>query len=226
MGVADGTSAGNYGKGNACIWCHRSRKDVTNYVTALNNLSSTRWGPHEGPQSDIYTGKGGYHYAGKTYQSSSHQSFTNGCLDCHMPAVASNGGIGDHSFYPRLTSCQKNGCHVTATSFDVIGGQSAMKAGIQELRVALNEAGLLTRGTAAPYEALSETDLKDQQFAEDLVRPTKDVPADTAGALYNYLILARGSGGGVHNPVYVRELVYDSYFALKSEAPDTIPVRL
>ena len=51
------------------------------------------------------------------------------------------------------------------------------------------------------------------------------VSADIAGALYNYLILARGAAGGVHNPVYVRELIYDSVFALTGKAPATIPSR-
>lgn len=224
-GTSDGTTSGEYNKGNACVWCHKSRKDVTNYIATTNNLSSPHWGPHEGPQSDIYTGKGGYHYAGKVYASSSHQSFTNGCVDCHMPGVASNGDIGDHSFYPRLSTCQQGGCHVTATSFDVIGGQSAMKAGIQELRVALNDLGLLTRSASAPYEALTADDLDDQHFGEDKVRPTSGVDAAHAGAVYNYLLLARGSGGGVHNPVYVRELIYDSYQAVTGNAPATIPVR-
>jgi hypothetical protein len=49
--------------------------------------------------------------------------------------------------------------------------------------------------------------------------------ADTAGALYNYLLLARGSANGVHNPVYTRELIYDSYKSLVGTAPTTLPTR-
>jgi hypothetical protein len=226
VGVSDGTPGGNYGVGNACIWCHKSRKDVTNYITASNNLSSTHWGPHEGPHSDIYTGKGGYHYVGLTYKNSTHQGFTNGCVNCHMPEVASNGNIGNHSFYPQVSACQQAGCHATATNFDVIGGQSAMKAGIQELRVALNNKGWLTRSEAAPYQALTATELADQDFHHDGVRPgATGVIADEAGALYNYLLLARGSAGGVHNPVYTRELIFDSVKAITGFAPATIPVR-
>lgn len=101
-----------------------------------------------------------------------------------------------------------------------------MKAGIQELRVAINNKGWLTRGTAAPYSPLSATDLSDQLFKEDLVLPGgAPLTADEAGALYNYLLLARGSGGGVHNPVYVRELIYDSLVALTGTPPATIPTR-
>ena len=226
VGVSDGTPAGTYQKGNACIFCHKSRKDVTNYITASNNLSSSFWGPHEGPQSDIYTGKGGYHYGTNTYRQSTHQGFKNGCIDCHMAPVVTNDGIGDHSFAPQLTTCQKSGCHSNATSFDVGGGQSAMEGGIQELRVALNNLGYLTRSAVAPYVALTATDLSDTAFQTDQVLPgTSGVTADFAGALYNYLLLARGSAGGVHNPVYVRELIYDSVKAITGKAPATIPTR-
>ncbi|MCB9584025.1 MAG: collagen-like protein [Polyangiaceae bacterium] len=221
VGVSDGTEAGTYNKGNACIWCHKSRKDVTNYITASNRFSAY-WGPHEGPQSDIYTGKGGYQYSGQTYTSSSHQAFTNGCVDCHMAPVATNGDIGDHSFRPQLSTCQSAGCHVAATSFDVAGGQSAMKEGIRELRTALNDKGYLSREGVAP---LTAAQLADNFFIEDQPASVSNVPADDAGAMYNYLLLARGSGYGVHNPVYTRQLIYDSVFSLTGAAPATIPTR-
>jgi hypothetical protein len=226
VGVADGTPAGKFNLGNVCISCHRSRQDVTNYITASNTLSSSHWGPHEGPQADVYSGKGGYAYAGKTYGNSSHQAFTNGCVDCHMPPIDTNQGIGNHSFYAQLSACQQQGCHVNTKSFDVIGGQSAMGANLQELRVVLNTAGYLTRSAAAPYVPLSATDLLDPNFSLDQVLPgAKNVPADVAGALYNYLLLARGSANGVHNPVYTRELIFDSYQAIAGTAPTSLPTR-
>jgi hypothetical protein len=225
VGTSTGTPGGKYGTGNACVWCHKSRKDVTNYITAANNLSS-HWGPHEGPHSDIYTGKGGYEYTGLVYKSSSHQSFTNGCVDCHMPKIASNQNVGNHSFYPQLSTCQQAGCHVNATNFDVIGAQSLMKAGIQELRELLNTKGWLTRSETAPYEVLSAEQLADQHFAEDHPRAGSTLTKDEAGALYNYLLLARGSAGGIHNPVYTKELIFDSFKAISGgPAPATIPVR-
>lgn len=228
LGTSDGTPAGKYGVGNVCITCHRSRKDVTNYVLASNNLSSVNWGPHEGPQADVYSGKGGYHYAGQTYQNSSHQAFKNGCVNCHMPPVVENAGIGNHSFYAQLSACQQGGCHVDTTSFDVIGGMSAMGTNIQDLRVALNDAGYLTRSTAAPYAPLSATDLKDLNFSLDKSRPdvaNTALSADIAGAVYNYLLLARGSASGVHNPLYTRQLVFDSYKAIKSAPPPSLLTR-
>lgn len=225
-GVADGTPAGKFNLGNVCISCHRSRQDVTNYISASNSITSSHWGPHEGPQADVYSGKGGYSYPGMTYGNSSHQAFSDGCVDCHMPAIEANQGIGNHSFYAQLSACQHQGCHVNAKSFDVIGGQSAMRANLQELRVVLNTAGFLTRSAAAPYLALTPAELLDPAFNLDQALPgAKNVPAATAGALYNYILLARGSADGVHNPVYTRELIFDSYKALTGLAPTSLPTR-
>ena len=226
VGKSDGTPAGNYTTGNACMWCHKSRKDVTNYITASNNITSSHWGPHEGPQADVYTGLGGYHYAGKTYGNSSHQGFENGCITCHMPEIASNQGVGDHSFAARVATCTTAGCHTNAKNFDVGGGKTAMSAGIQELRVPLNNKGWLTHNEAAPYAPLSASDLADSQFKLDLTMPgVTGLTADEAGAVYNYLLLARGSAGGVHNPIYVRQLIYDSVVSVTGSPPATLPAR-
>ncbi len=222
-GTVDGTAAGQYGVGNACMWCHKSRKDVTNYIsrTSNTNITSVHWGPHAGPHADIYTGRGGYHYTGatKSYGNSSHQNFTNGCVRCHMPDVSSNQEVGNHSFYAQLSSCQVAGCHQNTTSFDVIGGQSLTISRLQDLRVALNNAELLTRSETAPYVALTAEQLADQDFAHDEPRPKNGVPPDQAGALYNYLLMARGSAGGIHNPLYVRQLIWDSLEAVTGSAP-------
>ena len=228
IGTVDGTSGGTYGAGNACMWCHKSRKDVTNYIDpTTNNITSRHWGPHRGPHADVYTGKGGYHYAAATYGNSSHQAFETGCLECHMPKTANNQDIGNHSFYPQLSTCQQSGCHATATNFDIIGGQSSMKAGIQELREALDANGWLTRDESSPYGALSASALADDAYGEDHANPdnANALTADEAGAMYNYLLLASGSAGGIHNPVYTRQLLWDSIRAVTSANPTTLASR-
>lgn len=207
VGESDGTGSGNYGVGNSCMWCHKSRKDVTNYIGASEiNISSVHWGPHEGPHADIFTGKGGYEYAGKSYGNSSHANLDKGCVDCHMPSNDAIGGIGDHSFYAQIETCHD--CHQDTPTFDVIGGQTKVANGLQRLRETLNGLELLTRdGT----NVLDEAQLEEQSdFGHDEPLPQMAIPADVAGALYNYLIVARGSALGVHNPRYVGQLIYDS----------------
>jgi hypothetical protein len=191
---------------------------VTQYITASTKVTSTHWGPHEGPHSDIFTGLGGYSYAGKTYKNSTHQSLA-GCASCHMGKSAANGDMPDHSMRPRIETCQTAGCHVGQTSFDVAGGQGQVRAGLQELRVQLNNAGLLTRSAAAPYLPLQPAELADKSYELDLTLPTQvgspNLTADQAGALYNYLLVARGSAAGVHNPVYTKELLFDAISVYK-----------
>jgi hypothetical protein len=221
-GTVTGTNAGSYGPGNTCMWCHRSRVDVTNYIAASNKLTSTHWGPHEGPQADVFTGHGGYEYAGQTYGTSTHQQKLS-CVDCHMPDVASNSNVPDHAFNPQLRVCA--GCHTPApTSFDVSGGQSGVMAGLTDLERALNNQGWLTRSSTAPYTPLTDDDagtgqVGDGSWATDLVLPGATLTAAQAGALYNYILVARGGAFGVHNPLYIKQLLFDSYVAVVGSPP-------
>jgi hypothetical protein len=216
-GLIDG---GSQGAGNTCVFCHKSRKDVTAYITASNKITNTFWGPHEGPQADVFSGLGGYAYANKTYGESTHQLKLQ-CVDCHMPNVANNANVPDHSFAPRLSACL--GCHATATSFDVNGGQSLVRASMTELRTLLNNFGALTRSTAAPYLPIQASDMTDPKsdLSLDTSRPNGAadggatiMTADQAGALYNYIIVARGGAMGVHNTKYTQQIVYDSIVAM------------
>lgn len=219
VGTSDGTAVADYGVGNACVWCHKSRKDVTNYIDACsgpgdacNRITSGYWGPHGGPHADIFTGEGGYEFSGKTYGNSTHQGLEKGCVSCHMHPVDSNAGIGDHSFYPQLESCTVSGCHSAASTpdFDVAGGQTSMTAGMQRLRETLFELGYV------------EGDLNDSAMSEDHASTVAKgdaggpqlLTAAHAGAMYNYFILSRGAAGGIHNPRYVKQLTYDSIEAL------------
>jgi len=215
-GTAAGTAV-KLGAGNTCVWCHKSRKDPTNYIGAATKLSSVHWGPHEGPQADIYSGKGGYQYTGKTYDMSTHATgIAGGCVGCHMPKNAENGNYVDHSFKPQLSACKV--CHSAATNFNFMNGQSNMQAALLELQKALNDLGYLTRAEAAPFDVLSGTMLTDKAFTLDEPRPVS--PANDAltpahaGALYNYLLVVRGKDLGLHNPKYSKQLVFDSIEAL------------
>ena len=219
-----GTVAGA-GISNTCIWCHRSRKDVTNYIGMDTLFTSRNWGPHEGPQADVYSGQGGYHYAGKSYGTSTHQAML-GCVDCHMPETAMNARSANHSFNPQVAACTT--CHAGVKTFDVNGGRSQTMAMLFEFQRALNSAGYLTRSEAAPYLPLSSSQLADANFPLDKTRPgggpdggSLHLTRDQAGAVYNYLLLARDASLGAHNPKYTRQLIYDSYVVITGNPPTT-----
>jgi hypothetical protein len=213
-----GLDAGNFGPGDTCMWCHRSRVDITNYIAPTGNaITSVRWGPHEGPQADLFTGIGGYQYAGKVYGQSTHEQKLS-CVDCHMVTVSDNSNVPDHSFNPSLSACLS--CHATATNFDVTGFETTIQGGLTLIERWLNDRGFLTRATAAPYVALDDaTQIGDGNWAQDQPVPGATLDSglltqDQAGALYNYILVARGGAYGVHNPKYIGQLVVDSYFAL------------
>ncbi len=218
-----------YKAGNACVFCHKSRKDVTTYITASNPMTSYRWGPHDGPQTDVYSGKGGYHFAGLVYASSAHAALADGCVSCHMRPVAGNGNVPDHSMKPQLAFCKTCHTQYTGTDFDVQGGRTQVKNALGELEAALDQAGLLTRAESAPYPGLSDDQKGDSQFHLDLARPGGGdggaIDAPTAGALYDYFLVARSKDLGVHNPTYAKQLLWDSIRQIKKTDPTTLPSR-
>jgi hypothetical protein len=224
-GAITGTDIGDWGPNNTCMWCHRSFKDVTNYIASTSNvITSIYWGPHEGPETDVFTGKGGYEYPGKTYSEAAHEMLL-GCVDCHMPPVAANQGVLDHSFAPQLTVCGH--CHTPPpTTFNVENFQFSITTNLHEFQADLNMLGALTRSATAPYAPLSSGALLDGQFQLDEPLPSSTaLTGSQAGALYNYLLIARGGALGVHNPVYIQELLYDSIVALTGNPPVTLPTR-
>ena len=226
--VVTGTNAGNYGPGNACMWCHRSRIDIASYVTPTGNkITSVHWGPHEGPQADLFTGIGAYQYAGQTYGQSTHEQKLS-CVDCHMVPIADNSGVPDHSFNPNLSACQ--GCHAGTTTFDVNGFQSQVQSALTQIETWFNAQGFLTRASSAPYTPLTTAQLGDGNWDQDSPVPGATLEGglltqDQAGALYDYILVAKGGGYGVHNPKYIAQVLYDSYYALTGSALAAFPKR-
>jgi hypothetical protein len=210
------------------MWCHRSRVDIASYVTPTGNkITSTHWGPHEGPQADLFTGIGAYQYGGQTYGQSTHEQKLS-CVDCHMVPVADNSDVPDHSFNANLSACQ--GCHAGTTTFNINGFQSQIQAALTQIETWFNAEGFLTRASAAPYTPLTAAQLGDGNWDEDSPVPgaTLDgglLTQDQAGALYDYILVAKGGASGVHNPVYIAQILYDSYYALTGSALAAFPQR-
>jgi hypothetical protein len=227
-GAVTGTNAGFFGPGDTCMWCHRSRVDITNYLTPTGNaITSVHWGPHEGPQADLFTGAGGYQYASQVYGQSTHEQRLS-CVDCHMLGVTTNSNVPDHSFNPQIAACV--GCHAGATTYDVNGFESQIQAAMTQIETYFNSRGLLTRATVPPYTPLDPSELGDGMWDQDQPLPggTFDgglLTQDQAGALYNYILIARGGAYGVHNPKYIAQLAYDSYFALTGLPLAAFPAR-
>lgn len=187
---------------NLCVNCHQSRTAEPN--TAIPGetfkITSTHYGPHHGPQANLFEGIGFAEIDGPivypTSGSAIHRTQAS-CVACHMDEYKDN--TGDHTFKPTLTKC--NSCHTfTATSFDYFGKQSAIQSQLDELRDLLLDHGVLEWVEAdQTYEPIVGT-----------------YPMAQVQAYFNWIGLTEDRSLGVHNPVYARALLTNSISAMKA----------
>ena len=213
--LMDGTTF-DLGSGNICVACHQSRRDVGAYVVGRPSLTN-RWGPHHGPQGDMLLGSNGYEYAGYTYERSTHREATeDGCLDCHFKAT-SQYVVGGHSFNMEgttsrgeevLNTAACEPCHGPINDFSDVGPGYSVQDSVdvlkEDLKTRLVAAGLLDLSTGLPN--------------------TVKTSADSAGAVWNYLLAEEDRSHGVHNPMYIIGLLKSSIQYI--ETPPPAPVRL
>lgn len=193
-----------YDKGlsNTCAICHQSRL-TSPAINSPDPITSSRWGPHYGPQANVLSGQGAHVFAGTTYETDAAHNIgnTNGCVTCHMAALPDNVIAGGHSF---------------AINYEGSGG------------VVVNRKGCTCHGWATDAVATSETDSYQAEFEEELDAlgdalvargwlkadreyatngATAPVTADQRGAVFNFLILHHDKSMGVHNKKYAESVV-------------------
>jgi hypothetical protein len=207
----------NNGKGNLCANCHHARFDVNDITDSVE--VSEFWGPHHGPQGDLINGSNGYEFEDYTYQYSAHKSaVTDACVGCHMGQVEVHDGykIGGHSVNMVDEETGSNlavlcaECHAGVTSYDfkanadddhdgqIEGHQTEVSGLLDSLRTLLLNADII-----------DSTDAPKSQTIDD---------ADTAGALYNFLIVKEDRSKGVHNYKYIVGLLQSSIEFMAPEA--------
>jgi hypothetical protein len=175
------------GSGNLCANCHQARRYIEDFVDSTDatmyTSTSPRFNPHLSVQGDILVGSGGFGVEG---QPGAHYSMVeNTCVGCHM------GESKVHTFEPQVSSCAA--CHSGAENYDINGAQTAVAERMEELKAALQAAGLLD--------------------AEGAVIPGTWDEAQ-ATALWNYGVIEEDGSHGIHNPTYVNALLDASFEAL------------
>jgi len=137
------------GKGNLCASCHQPRwsYEIPQAGGGDIEITSTRFGPHHGPQSSMIAGVGGY---GEFTGSSVHSSVPDGCTTCHM-ANAYGKQAGGHTMsmeyeyhgheVANVAGCES--CHSGIEDFDRNGVQTEIQALLDELKVLLVAEGLI-----------------------------------------------------------------------------------
>jgi len=206
----------DFGKGNLCISCHQSRvftpalpfePDIVNTGDTVN-ITTTRYGPHHGPQGMMLPGLNGYEIPGPVaYENSAHtallaNSAKNACITCHMGTVQEGVASGGHTFRViseegviNTAACAE--CHTNANDLNALvdDRQAQIEARLAEL-----EGLLVARGL---YNATSGQNTKGK-YAEY-----------EAGALFNFKYVEEDKSRGVHNFKYANALLVNSIAALQ-----------
>lgn len=191
---------------NICTACHHALQSVDTYIDSTVTLSA-HWGPHHGPQTDMLIGSNGYEYEGYDYlQLVFHKTLTDdGCLDCHMETT-SNYVVGGHSFNMaamlqgeeilNTAACDK--CHLDLSDFNYHDIQDSVTVLKDDLLTALVNAGLML---------------------PDGEPESVTTSADSAGAVWNFLIVDQDRSMGVHNSRYIIGLLESSIQYLAGDLP-------
>jgi hypothetical protein len=205
-----GTVYDGGGNGNLCANCHQSR--VTDPFPDAGNpggnfeITSFRFGPHHGPQSNLLLGVGGYGVAARA--SHPHFNADNGsCIGCHMaePFGSQAGG------------------HNMAVVYDYHGGDHLLVEGC--LACHTDEDQLLENteefyaeieaDMAELWQMLVDAGVGDPDNATYAVTGTHTNAA--AGAFYNFKYIEEDKSKGLHNPTYTRNMIDAAKSALSGK---------
>ncbi|RED44720.1 hypothetical protein [Seonamhaeicola aphaedonensis] len=184
------------GLSNACITCHQPRPSYPIPAGTDNyEITSSRFGPHHGPQSTMLQGIMGAPIAGSTgypgVASATHRTGAS-CTTCHMGPSDDN-LVGGHTWKPTLNTCTE--CHTNMTAIpDEIAGFSEDMETLKNLLLALNPSPLLENDRTVPGT----------------------YSADVAKATWNYRTALEDQSKGIHNPAYTRALLKNSIEALQN----------
>jgi hypothetical protein len=173
-------------------------------------FDTEHWGPHHGVQSDMLIGSNGYEYFPAYYPRGPHLEATDdGCLDCHFH-ITRNYRLGGHSFNMRWNddgedelnteACNQDACHGALDDFDHDEIQTDVAALLATLKTLLVDAVLI--------------DDSDRTIPGRVV-----ASSDTAGAVWNYLMVLEDGSRGVHNPDYIPGLLGTSIVFMGGTPP-------
>ena len=213
----EGEAIFDYATANLCANCHQSRKaspypELAEGTIEFPEGTSYRWGPHHGPQSNLFAGigKSGAYELGSGYENSWHtNNLEDACKTCHM-AEAYGDQAGGHTFAMgyeyhghtvlNTAGCLVSGCHTN---------EDNLLASVEAKKVEID-------GLLADLKNLLETNgIMDTVDHPGYLNVPGTYPNELAGAFYNYKVIAEDRSHGLHNYKYTKTLLENSIAAIQ-----------
>ncbi len=205
------------GSGNICANCHQSRKvNPFPVVGSTDNLTvtSSRYGPHNGPVANMIGSFGGYEVTGSAnYLENAHATVENGCVTCHMADAVGNLG-GGHTFKVayeeggsealNLAGCESCHADLDALATDIEETQTEISDLLAQMLTKLVDLGVLS--TSGSVQG-------DNGGNASTSNPATLTPNE-AGAVLNYKLVLNDKSLGVHNKLYAKALLTNSLESL------------
>ena len=217
--LATGTVITNAGPSSLCMTCHKARSEAVSYIAGELGDPSDHFGPHHGPQSDIFLGTNGITYGMAMDSSNPHGKIDGTCVHCHMQDLEETAysnilhKVGGHTFnltYDNETpdnpaddvhvnlACVE--CHGNIASFDIGGhdyNNDGMVEGVQtEISKMLEQLAMLLPPVG--------TNTVDVHYLTD---ETNAAAVSQLSAAFNYLLVEEDGSLGVHNPKFAAGLL-------------------
>jgi hypothetical protein len=214
--LKNGYTVSNGGNGQLCMTCHQARVNTATYVTTSAPYYgfTNRFGPHHGPQSDMFLGQNAYQYGDSSITGiSTHTGLTDACVTCHMQTRGPDSNhqwnmsdsTGDY-----VTVCKS--CHgQNITKFDDIkasadwDGNGKVEGVQTEVQGLLNKlAALLPKDSTGAVVSMLADSLK-----------VKGKPNIVRG-IYTYYFVTSDGSLGIHNANYTVAILQKALNALNS----------
>ncbi len=223
--LKNGYAVTSGGMGQICMTCHQDRNNVNTTITntAPYYGFKDRFGPHHGPQSDMFFGQNAYQYGNDGLTGlMTHGATTDACATCHMATKGSSanhamsmvdttGGVST-DFVVACRSC--HGANINSFN-DILansdldgngkieGFQTEVQGMLSELKSLLP---LDSKGSGEPCNFMYDSSL------------VKNKPNVVRG-IYTYYFVKNDGSYGVHNPKYTTAILQSAIFALGGITP-------
>ncbi len=213
------------GKSQVCSYCHSSRYNSNVRVSTkapFYGFTSSRYGPHENPQWDMFVGGNGYEYGdAKLSGIGTHKNLEEGCVTCHMqdrvrvtnPATGAtnNNPQANHSMSMTDTAWGFNAtavcrnCHGDVQDFNDVKASSDYDGNGKVEGVQTEVQGLLNRLKAKLPKGADGEPLVGMANATDSAA-IRNHP-EVVQAIWNYYFVKNDKSLGIHNTKYAVALL-------------------